>query len=109
MTYTRENIFTIEWENVEKDGYLLYTSLKLPDVGLAFRIHQHEEGVFEIWQRFRSEPPWKLGIHHSLEEAKFYVYDSILYFHLYETGKWNPRKLPRFFDEKTYHVQRTKS
>lgn len=96
--YQEHEIFTIPWGSVyEYDSEpshapveqppVKYVVLSLDKVKLTYRIQPVPNG-YRIRCKQGQEAPWTLGICQSLEEAKFRVYDCILYFGLYVDGTW---------------------
>lgn len=81
--YQEHEVFTIPWV-----PYPRYLSLSLSRVSLEFRIQSTDKG-YAIWCKQGKGKPWHIGTHRTIEEAKYRVYDQVIYFQLYRTGKWD--------------------
>ena len=93
--YRRSEVFTLAWESYHNthDG-VRYWVLNLAKVHLQYRIYEVKNS-YVTYSRYRDEKPLKLGIHPSLEEAKWMALFGILYFQLYVTGEWTPQDYTR--------------
>ena len=92
--YTQPEIFTIPWV-IDSHGQ---SDLSLSRVSVVYKIKglvTIAENIFiqrfHVWVRLQDRVPYKLGVYFSLAEAKFRVYDHILYFGIYEYGEWTPQ------------------
>lgn len=93
-TYQEHEIFEIPWVSVSVGSVFLYESLRLDKVALEYRIQLVSKG-YRIRCKQGQEAPWTLGICLSLEEARYRVYDSILYFQLFIDGTWDGMRTHR--------------
>ena len=84
--YTQGEVFTLPWL---MDFYSQW-GFSLSHVGVEYKVKMVRKR-FHVWVRCQKNTPYKLGVFFSLAEAKFRVYDHILYFGIYLDGSWNPQ------------------
>ena len=90
MSYAEHEVFLLPWHFCD-EGESSYYRLFLVEVSCEYRLYLRK-GMWQLWTRYATHTPWKLGIWHSLPEGKYHAYHHILTYKIYETGEWNPQR-----------------
>lgn len=78
----KEEIFTQKWHYTEK-----YVSLSLQKLQVEYRIYPKNDG-YEVRCKYTQERPYILGKYHSLREAQYCVYATLMQCIIYKDEKY---------------------